>query len=273
MELFVNGKPYEVDEGATVAGLVDRLGFTVRNVVVERNGEPVARSAMRDTRLEPGDVLEVVRPVQGGAPDALERARIYLCAPAGVSLDTLEEILAEGVGVLQLREKVHDAAPIVREAERYASVCDRFAVPFVVNDRPDIALAVSADGVHLGQDDLAPAVARDILGPDVLIGRSTHSIEQIDAAIAEHEAGLADYIAVGPVHETPTAPGRPATGTDLVRYAAGHVTFPWFAIGGIDASNVAGVVSAGARRIVVVRAILDAPDPPAATRELREALG
>jgi thiamine-phosphate pyrophosphorylase len=141
-----------------------------------------------------------------------------------------------------------------------------------VNDRPDIALALEAEGVHLGQDDVPPMIARSILGPVAIIGRSTHSVEDIDRAMTEHAAGLCDYIAVGPVHETPTKSGRRAVGYDLLRYAAGRVPFPWFAIGGIDPTNVADVLEAGAGRIVVVRAIAESADPVATAKQLAEAL-
>jgi thiamine-phosphate pyrophosphorylase len=139
-------------------------------------------------------------------------------------------------------------------------------VPFLVNDRPDIAVLAGADGVHVGQDDLAPGEVRRIVGPELLIGRSTHAPAEIETA-AE-----VDYIAVGPVHATPTKPGRPATGVELVRYAAAWAPVPWFAIGGLDRATVPAAVAAGATRIVVVRAITEAPDPRAAALALQDAL-
>lgn len=199
-------------------------------------------------------------------------ARLYLVTAGGMSSEVLGAVIEAGVDVVQLRMKEALAAEILWEGERYKEVCDERGVPFIVNDRPDIALALYAHGVHLGQDDLPPIVARDILGPHAIIGRSTHSREDIERAVDEHTRGVCDYIAVGPVHPTPTAPGRPPVGYELVRYAAERVTFPWFAIGGLDASNVADVVAAGARRIVVVRAIALADDPAAAAKELKEAL-
>jgi thiamine-phosphate pyrophosphorylase len=204
---------------------------------------------------------------------ALERARLYLVAPGEFPADLLESVVAAGVDVVQLRMKDAEAAEILEIGERFRAVCERAGVPFVVNDRPDVALALDADGVHLGQDDLPPSVARRIVGPDVLIGRSTHSREDIERARAEHGEGVADYIAVGPLYETPTKPGRPAVGPDLLAYAARRVPFPWFAIGGINATNVAGVVATGASRIVVVRAITEAADPIGAVEALRRALG
>lgn len=203
----------------------------------------------------------------------IEAARLYLVAPGGFPSEVLEAVIDAGVDVVQLRMKEAEAGEILREGERFKEVCKSRSVPFIVNDRPDIALALRADGVHLGQDDLPPAFARDILGPQAIVGRSTHSPTDIARALAEHADGSCDYIAVGPVHETPTAPGRPAVGYDLVRYAAENLTFPWFAIGAIDTTNVVEAVAAGARRIVVVRAITQAPDPATAAKELKEALG
>lgn len=198
--------------------------------------------------------------------------RLYLVAPGGLDTGVLGAVIEAGVDVVQLRMKEALADEILLQAERYREVCSSGDVPFIVNDRPDLALAAHADGVHLGQEDLPPIVARDILGPKALIGRSTHSPDDIRRGIDEHGRGACDYIAVGPVYATPTAPHRAAVGLDLVRYAAEHVAFPWFAIGGIDTSNVADVVRAGATRVVVVRAITLAPDPAAAAKELRASL-
>jgi thiamine-phosphate pyrophosphorylase len=205
--------------------------------------------------------------------EVLDRARLYLVAPGEFPVDVLESVVEAGVDVVQLRMKDADAVEIIEIGDHMQQVCESLGVLFVVNDRPDLALALSADGVHLGQDDLPPTVARDMLGPDVLIGRSTHSPADIDRALEEHEAGRADYIAVGPVYRTPTHPERPAVGLELVSEAAGRVGFPWFAIGGIDPSNTADVAGAGAARIAVVRAITLAADPVAAVDALRAALG
>jgi thiamine-phosphate pyrophosphorylase len=139
----------------------------------------------------------------------------------------------------------------------------------VLNDRPDLVAACGADGVHVGQEDGPPAQAREAVGPEAIVGRSTHAPDQADAAEADPDV---DYLAVGPVHATPTKPGRPAAGLDYVSYAAAHARKPWFAIGGLDAGNVREVVERGATRIVVVRAIAAADDPEAAARELRDAL-
>lgn len=200
---------------------------------------------------------------------ALADARLYLVAPvtlrAGPLAGLIPDLSAAGVDLIQLREKDMEAGDLLRLGRPVADACRGAGVSFVVNDRPDVALALDA-GVHLGQNDLPVAVARRILGGAV-IGVSTHSQGEIDGSLAAMEP--IDYIAVGPVYETPTKPGRRAVGLDLVRYAARHATLPWFAIGGIDSTNVAGVIDAGARRIVVVRAIAEAPDPAAAAAELR----
>jgi thiamine-phosphate pyrophosphorylase len=136
----------------------------------------------------------------------------------------------------------------------------------IVNDRPTVALAAGADGVHVGQNDMPLAEVRALVGGDLVVGLSTHAPGEIDAA------GEADYIGVGPVHATPTKPGRPAVGLELVRYAAAHALCPFFAIGGLDADNVDAVLSAGATRVAVVRAIAQAPNPELAARTLRETL-
>jgi thiamine-phosphate pyrophosphorylase len=204
--------------------------------------------------------------------DAFERARLYLVAPGEFPVDILDVVVQAGVDVVQLRMKDGDAAEVLEIGEQWMGVCEQHNVPFVINDRPDIALALAADGVHLGQDDLPPIVAREILGPHAVIGRSTHSAPDIERAQREHDDGLADYIAVGPIWPTPTGPGKPGTGLELVTHAAAAVTFPWFGIGAIDTSNVASVVAAGAHRIVVVRAITLADDPAAAVDALRAGL-
>ncbi|HEX2195801.1 MAG TPA: thiamine phosphate synthase [Actinomycetota bacterium] len=204
----------------------------------------------------------------------LDRARLYFVSPAQLAAGPLVELVPElagaGVDVVQLREKEMEAGPMLRAAQGLAVACRSVGVAFFVNDRPDVALAARADGVHVGQDDLPAPVARRIASG--LVGWSTHSVEQIDAVLAWDERP--DYIAVGPVYETPTKPGREATGPGLLRYAAEVVPadLPWFAIGGIDATNLSEVVEAGARRVVVVRAIADAADPAGAAARLRAIL-
>ena len=198
----------------------------------------------------------------------LEDARLYFVVEASASDRLLEAALAGGCDLLQLRD--HDATDdeLLAAAERFRDACDRHDALFVVNDRPELALQAGADGVHIGQDDLPVADVRRLVGPDVLIGLSTHSSEQFAAGL-ESEA---DYLSAGPIWETPTKAGRPSTGLELVRHAAATATKPFFAIGGIDAANIAEVVAAGATRAVVVRAIRDAEDPAAAARALKSAL-
>lgn len=199
---------------------------------------------------------------------ALSRARLYLVCDA---LDDpfLEAALRGGVDIVQLRMKSADDAEIVAAGRRYAALCAAHGALFILNDRPDLVADIDADGVHVGQDDVPVAQARRMIGPDRVIGLSTHSPAQIDAAAGEAEV---DYIGVGPVHATPTKPGRPAVGLDLVRYAVGHAATPFFAIGGIDAGNVAVVRAAGAERVAVVRALTGADDPERVARDLRAAV-
>jgi thiamine-phosphate pyrophosphorylase len=193
----------------------------------------------------------------------LEDRRLYLVTPVRPDLGAfLEAAVAGGVDIVQIREKQLCDAELLPALEDARDVTRRLDVPLVVNDRPDLAVLVDADFVHLGQDDLPVAAARRL---GLAAGLSTHAPGEIDAADA-------DYLGVGPVFETPTKAGRPAVGLELVRHAAAHACVPWFAIGGIDGSNVHAVVEAGATRIAVVRAVGDAPDPEAAARTLREAL-
>jgi thiamine-phosphate pyrophosphorylase len=200
----------------------------------------------------------------------LRDARLYLVVEARPGGSDPEELLRAalqgGVDVVQLREKSGDQHAVVRAGRVFRRLCDAYDALFIVNDRPDLAIACAADGVHLGQHDGAAAAARRLVGDDLLIGLSTHSPDQVDGATE------ADYIAVGPVYATPTKPEYPPVGTELVSYAAAHAHVPFFAIGGIDPGNAAEVVAAGAERVAVVRAIRDAPDPGEAARMLRERL-
>jgi len=181
----------------------------------------------------------------------------------------LEAAFRGGVDVVQLRDKSLDDAGLVAAAREFRAAADAAGALFILNDRPDLAGACEADGVHVGQDDGSVRAARAAVGPDRIVGRSTHAPAQ--GAIAEADSDV-DYLAVGPVHATPTKPGRPAAGLAYVQWAAANLTKPWFAIGGLDAANVAAVSAHGATRIVVVRAIAAAPDPEAAARALRERL-
>lgn len=170
--------------------------------------------------------------------------------------------------MVQLREKHLDDDELAAVANAMRALCERIGALLVVNDRPLVAREAGAHGLHVGQDDMPVAEARELVGPDMLIGLSTHAAQEIEA----EDARAADYIAVGPVHETPTKPGRPAVGLELVRHAAAHAPTPFFAIGGLDAGNLGEVLEAGARRAVVLRAIADAEDPQAAACELRAQL-
>lgn len=202
----------------------------------------------------------------------LASARLYLCTDGrggGADLDAfLDAALSGGVDVVQLRDKHAEAREMLAVAERFRSACDRHGALFVVNDRVDLAIAAGADGLHLGQGDLPPDAARAMAGPHVLIGRSTHAPGEILAANDEP----VDYMAVGPVFQTPTKPGRVAVGVELIEVAARDARRPWFAIGGLDSSTIGRVVAAGARRAVVVRALTQADDPARAAKELRAAL-
>lgn len=199
---------------------------------------------------------------------ALQRARLYLVC-GGLPSGRLSAALDGGVDIVQLRMKDAQDQAVLLAAERLLAICRGRDVPLIVNDRPDLAAAAGADGVHLGQDDSAPELARELLGADALIGLSTHSPAQVDAA-ADAEV---DYIGVGPVNATPTKPGRAAVGLELVRYASAHARLPFFAIGGITPANAPDVVAAGAQRLAVVRAIAESEDPVAGAAALRSALG
>ncbi len=199
----------------------------------------------------------------------LAEARLYFVTESGTAPAVLQGALEGGVDMLQLRDPAAKDEELLGAAALFRSLCDEHGALFWLNDRPDLALRAGADGVHLGQDDMPVAEARDAVGEELLIGLSTHSPEQLEAGIA----GAADQLSVGPVWATPTKPGRPAAGLDYVREAARRRPgVPWFAIGGIDAGNMAAVVGAGAERAVVVRAIRDAADPRAAATRLRSAL-
>jgi thiamine-phosphate pyrophosphorylase len=206
--------------------------------------------------------------VPAHARERLRRARLYLVIEAAAER-VVVPALRGGVDMVQLRDKHAADDAILRAAARFRSVCDEYGALFWLNDRPDLALECGADGVHVGQDDQPVGEVRERVGPNLLIGLSTHTPQQFDSAIRSE----ADQLSVGPVWETPTKGGRPAAGLDYVRYAAQHGgERPWFAIGGITEANLPDVVAAGARRVVVLRAIRDADDPEAAARALAGAL-
>ncbi|MBJ7329556.1 MAG: thiamine phosphate synthase, partial [Solirubrobacteraceae bacterium] len=199
----------------------------------------------------------------------LQAARLYLVtplAPGGRALEgVLSAALQGGVDIVQLRDKDADDGELLAAAAVARRLCDATGALLIVNDRPDLVEPARADGVHVGQDDATVAQARAIAGDDVIVGRSTHAPAQLAAAADDG----ADYAAVGPVHATPTKPGRAPVGLDYVRHAADRARLPWFAIGGLMPENTGEVVAAGAHRIVVVRAIADADDPRAAAASLQ----
>ncbi|TDV40784.1 thiamine phosphate synthase [Actinophytocola oryzae] len=201
----------------------------------------------------------------------LANARLYLCTGNRPDLASFADAaLAGGVDVIQLREKGMEAADELAALSVLAEACARHGALLSVNDRADVALAAGADILHLGQDDLPVPWARRILGDDVVIGRSTHDVSQATAAAGE--PGV-DYFCTGPCWPTPTKPGRPAPGLDLVRAtAAAGPSRPWFAIGGIDEARLPEVLAAGATRVVVVRAITQAQDPFEAAARLAKVL-
>lgn len=195
--------------------------------------------------------------------------RLYLCTPDRPDLERfLEACIRGGVDIVQLRDKELDARPLLDRARRALRVCRGLGVPFVLNDRPDLALEVGADGVHVGQDDAPPSLCRRLLGPGAIVGYSTHAPAELDAALTEP----VDYVSTGPVVPTPTKPGRPGTGVALVRHAATQADRPWFVTGGADPDTIGPLVEAGARRFVAVRWLTEATDPEGAARALRTAI-
>lgn len=196
---------------------------------------------------------------------------LYLVGPLSANgrglVEIASEAIAGGVDAIQLRDKAASDDELVAGLRALRPLCDATGTLLILNDRPDLAVAGEADGVHVGQDDDSVAAARAIVGADRLIGLSTHSPEQVDAAV---DAG-ADHIGVGPINATPTKQGVAGVGVDLIRHAVTR-PLPFVAIGGIDRENVAAPLRAGAPRVAVVRAIVDAPDPQRAARELRAAV-
>jgi len=214
------------------------------------------------TNLDPPEAIGELR------RQRLRWARLYFVCdarPHGRDPEAmLNAAMAGGAGMIELRDRDHPRSVIERSGRTFRRLANTYSALFIVNDDPHLALELRADGVHVGQDDIDPAEARRIMGPDAIIGLSTHSREQIEAAAREP----VDYISVGPIWETPTKAGRPATGLELIETAAEIAGSPWFAIGGIDTGNVASVIEAGAERICVVRAIRDAESPRAAADAL-----
>jgi thiamine-phosphate pyrophosphorylase len=195
----------------------------------------------------------------------LHNANLYLITSNQPNLlQIVEDSLKGGLPLLQYRQKEGDDLTRIAEVTKLRELCCQYKALFIINDRLDLALAVKADGIHLGQQDLPIAVARQILGPQAIIGRSTTSPTEMSQAIAEG----ADYLGVGPVYTTPTKPGKPAAGLDYVRYAVDNSPLPWYAIGGIDTSNLGEVIATGAKKVAVVRAIMEAENPTQVTQNL-----
>lgn len=203
----------------------------------------------------------------------LQDARLYLVAPArlaaGDLADLVPELASAGVDIVQLREKEMEAGDLLKVGTPIRDACRSAGIPFIVNDRPDVAMVLDADGVHVGQNDLPVPFTRALVA-ERIVGVSTHAPDEVDAAVAQSE--LLDYIAVGPVNETPTKPGRPGTGLSLVSHAASAISLPWFVTGGMAPDTIEPVLEAGARRVVVVRAITQAADPPGVAARLAEML-
>jgi len=206
--------------------------------------------------------------------ERLRTARLYFVCealPGGRDPEALlHAALNGGADIVQLREKELGREEVERVARTFRRLCDTHSALFIVNDDPYLARTCNADGVHLGQDDMPVEEAREILGPEMIIGLSTHTKEQL--AAAGDTSSSVDYVSVGPIWETPTKQGRPGVGLGLVEHAAARAPHPFFAIGGIDPGNAAEVVAAGAERLGVVRAIRDAEDPAAVAEALRGAL-
>jgi thiamine-phosphate pyrophosphorylase len=203
-------------------------------------------------------------------PSKIGDRRLYLCTPDRPDLaEFIEACIAGGVDIVQLREKILEARPLLARAAVAAGVCRRRGVPFILNDRPDLALECGADGVHVGQDDAPPSLARRILGHDAIVGFSTHAPVELDAAAGEP----VDYVSAGPVEPTPTKAGRPGTGLGYLEYAAAHTEGrPFFVTGGVTPERIPAMKRAGATRFVVVRYLTEARDPEANARALRTAI-
>ncbi len=200
---------------------------------------------------------------------SLDGRRLYLCTPDRPDLARfVSECIRGGVDMVQLREKALEARSLLARAAIVGEVCREHGVPFVLNDRPDLALEAGADGVHVGQDDAPARLARRVLGPDAIVGLSTHAPAELDASLDQP----VDYVSAGPVEPTPTKPGRPGTGVGYVSYAAANARRPVFVTGGVTPETVARLVAAGARRLVVVRWLAGADHPEASARALRQAL-
>jgi thiamine-phosphate pyrophosphorylase len=200
---------------------------------------------------------------------AVGDCHLYLCTPDRPDVGPfVEACLAGGVDIVQLREKHLEAKPLMERARLVHALCAERGVPFILNDRPDLALEVEADGVHVGQDDAPVTLARRLLGPDAIIGLSTHDAGDLDGAVTADVS----YISAGPVEATPTKPGRPGTGLDYLRLAVERSPVPVFVTGGVTPEKIPQLAEAGAHHFVVVRYLTEAGHPERAARALREAI-
>jgi thiamine-phosphate pyrophosphorylase len=199
----------------------------------------------------------------------LDHRHLYLCVPHRDDLATfLPAVLRGGVDVIQLREKDLDDEVRITDATLMAAICREYDVPFIMNDSPELAVTVDADGVHVGQEDVSVSRCRELLGPGAIVGLSTHSTIEFDEALTQS----ATYFSAGPIVATPTKPGRTGTGVDYAVASQARSVRPVFVTGGVNAANVAALVDAGLRHFVVVRALTQASDPETAARRIRDAL-
>ena len=195
--------------------------------------------------------------------------RFYLCTPDRPDLPQfVDACIRGGVDIVQYREKNADARAVLKRGALVRDVCRSHGVPFILNDRPDLAIELGADGVHVGQDDCPPAAARRIMGPNAIIGLSTH--HQDDMTGAEREP--IDYISVGPINPTPTKPGRPGVGLGYLRYAVDNAPVPYYVTGGVNPKSIGDLLASGATRFVAVRWLTEAPDAYEAAKKLRRAI-
>jgi thiamine-phosphate pyrophosphorylase len=203
------------------------------------------------------------------SPRAVADCHLYLCTPDRPDLaDFVAACIAGGVDIVQLRDKHLEAKPLLARARLVRSVCADLGVPFILNDRPDLALEVGADGVHVGQDDAPVSLARRILGPDAIIGLSTHGPDDLTGAMDQDVS----YLSAGPVEATPTKPGRPGTGLDYLRLATSRSKVPVFVTGGVTPEKIRALAEAGARHFVVVRFLTESQSPQGAAHLLIEAI-
>jgi thiamine-phosphate pyrophosphorylase len=212
---------------------------------------------------------------ESGGRWSLGSRRLYLCTADRPDLEEfLVACIGGGVDIVQLRDKVLPDRALVERAKLASQVCADLAVPFIVNDRPDLVAEIGADGVHVGQDDMSAVETRRVVGPDALVGLSSHAVEELDAAIGTPGSPVApvDYVSAGPVSATPTKPGRPGTGLGYVSQAVARSPWPVWITGGVAPDTVGAMLEAGARHFVVVRWLTEAADPAAHARALREAI-